>query len=310
MRKNKNISEHEKLLTKLLTKYDLNYIRNVLTLPKTAFIVSLIACIVDGMTVYRSIDRIMKGNFMLTLLMTITAAAVLDMFPGYFPIAVQRMKYYNDSEDEFQEKIIKIALFGGIMSFIMVFTALCIVRSANIEFILSSQFEREALYQASNKRALFQPSFSGVGAQSIVIFMDVLNLGTSLGVFLASLLTTPTEKENTHRKKYSMGLDVAVVQNKKQYEVDQLLGVIDTCEASINNTKSQIGALKTEAVSQGNIEKVKAREALESVLGDSDVSDVITKSSEDIVSSEDVATVDRDISDLAAKYHNNDTSSS
>lgn len=283
MLKEKKKSEYESEKN-LLKKYGLNYKPNMLLSTAVVLIISMVACGVDGTTVYLTFDSILKGNTIFNMLMTVMAAAILDVFPMYFPLAIMKIRKHQEEKDRFYEHTIKLSLIGGVATWILLFISLCLVRSFNADFIVAQQLKRQALYNVTND-GTFHAVLSSTGKHMIMLFMDVLNVGTSVGVFLASMLSTPSEKENLERKRVSYTIDWSEIVATKQNEACQLESVINNTEQNKAHGKEEISTRREEAKSKAITAKVEAREVLESTVGDSDVSVVVTESSETIVNS-------------------------
>ena len=102
------------------------------------FIISAIATACDGLTVYFTLDPILKGASYFNLLLTITAAAILDIFPAFWEYGFESIKY---SQDRFDKVLNKTLLGLAIGSWFLVMIGLCVIRYSATDFILESLIE-------------------------------------------------------------------------------------------------------------------------------------------------------------------------
>ncbi len=248
---------------------------NVLLSAKTVFVIGLIATIIDGVTIYMSLDPILKGMIIFTLLLSCVGAAVLDLFPIYWPIAIERMREKNNSDI-----VVKIFFACTVITWGLVLISLCVFRFSAWNFILMEALQENSIaLQESGE--LYQPELSKAVGIIIMMFFNALNLATSAAVLLASVLSTKSQKEDKANKKLTLKMQLDNLAAEKQQEVDQLNNVAHIDYSQLDNDR--LDALKRVVDSEAIVNKTIAREVLEEELSDSDVDVVITKSCHDVV---------------------------
>lgn len=260
---------------KVLKKAGMWWKPNVLLSAKTVFVIGLIATIIDGVTIYMSLDPILKGMLIFTLLLSCVGAAVLDLFPIYWPIAIERIKDKNNSD-----MVIKIFFACTVITWGLVMLALCVFRFSAWNFILIEALQENSI-ALQESEDLYQPELSKTIGIIIMMFFNALNLATSAAVLLASVLLTKSQKEVLTNKKLTLKTELEYLVTEKQQEIDQLNNVVNTDYTQLDTDR--LNALKRVADSEAVVNKIIAREVLEEELSDSDVDVVITKSCHDVV---------------------------
>lgn len=263
---------------KVLKKAGMWWKPNVLLSAKTVFFIGLIATIIDGITIYMSLDPILKGMLIFTLLLSCVGAAVLDLFPIYWPIAIEKVNGKNNTD-----VVIKIFFACTVITWGLVMLALCVFRFSAWDFILMEALQENsiALQESGN---LYQAELSKAVGIIIMMFFNALNLATSAAVLLASVLSTKSQKEDMANKKLTLKMELEYLATEKQHEIDQLNNVVNTDYTQIDTDR--LDALKRISDSEAVVNKIISREVLEEELSDSDVDVVITKSCHDVVDNE------------------------
>lgn len=248
---------------------------NMLLSSTAVFVIGLIATMIDGVTIYMSLDPILKGMLVFTLLLSCVGAAVLDLFPIYWPIAIEKIKGKNNSD-----MVIKIFFICTVITWGLVMLALCVFRFSAWDFILKEALQENsiALLESEN---LYQPKLSNTIGIIIMVFFNSLNLATSAAVLLASVLSTKSQKEDLANKKFTLKTELENLAAEKQQEIDQLSNVITADYTQLDSDK--LDALKRDADSEAVVNKIIAREVLEEELSDPDVDMVLTKSCHDAI---------------------------
>lgn len=260
---------------KVLKKAGMWWKPNVLLSGGTVFVIGLIATIIDGITIYMSLDPILKGMLIFTLLLSCIGAAVLDLFPIYWPIAIERIKDKSNSD-----VVIKIFFACTVITWGLVMISLCVFRFSAWNFILMEALQENSI-ALQESGDLYQPELSKAVGIIIMMFFNALNLATSAAVLLASVLSTKSQKEDKANKKLTLKMQLDNLAAEKQQEVDQLNNVANTDYTQLD--ADRLDALKRVADSEAIVNKTIAREVLEEELSDSDVDVVITKSCHDVV---------------------------
>lgn len=256
------------------------YKEDALIKPKTVFIISAIACITDGLTVYLTLDPLLKTMVLMTLLCTFTASAILDVFPAFWPYAFDRMKGNGKENKTFFQKLIKILFIISLITWFFVFAALCIVRCSAWEFILLDTI-RESLI-AQQDTDLYQPQFTAFLGQMLMLFMNAVNIATSASVLLASMLSYVPNHVKMKAKRNTINLLLTEAKIDREQEINQLNAVIENDEyRSVEDAKHN--SAYNEAAAEALTKSVEAREDLESYLNDPDVDVTVTASSEELV---------------------------
>lgn len=260
---------------KVLKKAGMWWKPNVLLSVKTVFAVGLIATIIDGVTIYMSLDPILKGMLIFTLLLSCVGAAVLDLFPIYWPIAIEKIKGKNNSD-----MVIKIFFICTVITWGLVMLALCVFRFSAWDFILKEALQENSIELLESEN-LYQPELSNTIGIIIMIFFNSLNLATSAAVLLVSVLSTKSQKEDLVNKRLTLKTELEHLAAGKQQEIAQLTNVINSDYTQLD--ADRIDALKRDADAEAVVNKIIAREVLEEVLSDPDVDVVLTKSCHDAV---------------------------
>lgn len=259
----------------VLKKAGLWWKPNILFSGKTVFFIGSIATGVDGFTIYTSLDQILKGMFIFTLLLSCVGAAVLDLFPIYWPIAIDRIKDKNNSDI-----VVKIFFVCTVITWLGVMLALCVFRFSAWDFILIEALQENSI-ALKESGDLYQPELSKTIGIMIMLFFNALNLATSAAVLLVSVLSTKSHNEDMTNKKLRLKMELENLATEKQQEIDQLNNVINANYTQFD--ADRLEALKQVADSEAVKNKVIAREVLEEELSDPDVDVVLTKSSHNVV---------------------------
>lgn len=258
--KNKTLFEDE---IKVLKKYGLWWKENPLKKGTTVFIISIVATIVDGLTVYFTLNPILKGNLVMNLLLTITASAVLDAFPSYWVIGFDKAKNQNQS-------IIKILLAISIISWLLVFITLCLVRIKGWQFILESSLQEQYLNQQSNVD-MFIPELDKSLGLIIMIFLNAVNFGTSAAVLLSAQISYTSEKTLKARKRFSISTLLNQIKFDRQSVISEINNLENVDFQAIEETKHN--SYKFRAFEEAQKQKRISVEDLAKELGDPDVSE-------------------------------------
>ncbi|MBS6627809.1 MAG: hypothetical protein KH282_01915 [Clostridiales bacterium] len=187
----------------LLKKTELYYKPDSLTKPFTVFVISAIAAICDAVTVFLSLDPILKGNQAITLLMTFMAAFVLDVLPSFWPYGFDYMNTYKKWGDPFRALTIKIFLVAAIVSWGLVMLFLSIVRYAAADIILINTIRE---FQDIADSGLYQPQVTGILKFALMTFMNVINIASSAAVLFAASLSYNPFSNIEKQKKATFGL--------------------------------------------------------------------------------------------------------
>lgn len=258
----------------VLKKAEMWWKPNVLLSGKTVFFIGLIATLIDGVTIYISLDPILKTMFIFTLLLSCVGAAVLDLFPIYWPLAIDRIKDKNNSD-----MVIKTFFVCTVITWFVVMLALCVFRFSAWDFILIEALQENSI-ALEESGDLYQPELSKTIGIMIMMFFNALNLATSSAVLLVSVLSTKSHNEDMTNKKLTVKTELENLAIQKQQEIDQLNTVINSDYAQID--ADRLDAFKRVVDSEAVANKVIAREVLEEELSDPDVDVVLTKSSHNV----------------------------
>lgn len=255
---------------KLLEKTGLLYKRDVLTRPITMFIISTIATVCDGLTVYFTLDPIIKDAWYFTLLLTLTAAAILDIFPAFWEYGFESIKY---SKDHFDKVLNKTLLGIAIGSWFLVMIALCVIRYSAADFILESVLE--SYMNANEYDDAFTPQVTTLLKMGVMTFMNLVNLGTSAAVLLASHISFTPKEERDKQKAATFSYYIENFKAELESERKQLEDVIDDDTTNTYEKKRADNAVAV-AEAQAKIKQQEAVEELEKFHGDGDVTEKIT----------------------------------
>lgn len=258
----------------VLKKAEMWWKPNVLLSGKTVFFIGLTATLIDGVTIYISLDPILKTMFIFTLLLSCVGAAVLDLFPIYWPLAIDRIKDKNNSD-----MVIKTFFVCTVITWFVVMLALCVFRFSAWDFILIEALQENSI-ALEESGDLYQPELSKTIGIMIMMFFNALNLATSSAVLLVSVLSTKSHNEDMTNKKLTVKTELENLAIQKQQEIDQLNTVINSDYAQID--ADRLDAFKRVVDSEAVANKVIAREVLEEELSDPDVDVVLTKSSHNV----------------------------
>ena len=254
----------------LLKRTGMLYKRDVLTRPITMFIISAMATICDGLTVYFTLDPIIKDAWYFTLLLTLTAAAILDIFPAFWEYGFESVKH---SQDHFDKVLNKTLLGIAIGSWGLVMIALCVIRYSAADFILESVIENNI--DANEYDDAFTPQVTTLLKMGVMTFMNLVNIGTSAAVLLASHISFTPQEEKYKQQAATFNYYVGEARSDLNVELEQLEAIVnDDTTAAYEEQRAANAVSIVEA--QAEIHKTEAREELQKALGDSDVSEKLT----------------------------------
>ena len=247
---------------KVLKKQGLWYKQNFMNKSSTVFIIACIATLVDGLTIYYTLNPILKGNMIMNLLLTITASAILDIFPSYWVDSIEKIKKHKDFT-------VKLFLIITVVAWVCVFICLCVVRIHGWQFVLQSTLQEQYSNQESNVD-MFVPVLDKTLGIIIMLFLCIVNIATSAAVLLATAITHTPEETMKSRQKFSIKTLLNQVRFNKEMEKQQLEDVIASDFEAYENAKHE--RFKAEAEAEANRQRKIAVEDLARELSDSDVS--------------------------------------
>lgn len=247
---------------KVLKKQGLWYKQNFMNKSSTVFIIACIATLVDGLTVYYTLNPILKGNMIMNLLLTITASAILDIFPSYWVDSIEKIRNHKDFT-------VKLFLIISVMAWMLVFICLCVVRIHGWQFVLQSTLQEQYSNQESNVD-MFIPVLDKTLGIIIMLFLCAVNIATSAAVLLATAITHTPEEIMKSRQKFSIKTLLNQLSLKKDTEKQQLEDVIASDFEAYENAKHD--GFKAEAEAEAQRQRKIAVEDLARELSDSDVS--------------------------------------
>lgn len=248
---------------KVLKKQGLWYKRSFMNKSSTVFIIACIATLVDGLTVYYTLNPILKGNMIMNLLLTITASAILDIFPSYWVDSIEKIKNHQDFT-------VKLMMIISVVAWVFVFICLCVVRVYGWQFVLQSTLQEQYSIKESNVDMLFIPVLDKTLGIIIMLFLCFVNFATSAAVLLATAITHVSEETMKSRQKFSIKTVLNQIRFKKEMEKQQLEDVIASDFEAYENAKHD--GFKAEAEAEANRQRKIAVEDLARELSDSDVS--------------------------------------
>lgn len=248
---------------KVLKKQGLWYKQNFMNKSSTVFIIAFIATLVDGLTIYYTLNPILKGNMVMNLLLTVTASAILDIFPSYWVDSIEKIKKHKDFT-------VKLFLIISVMAWMLVFICLCVVRIHGWQFVLQSTLQEQYSIKESNVDMLFIPVLDKPLGIIIMLFLCAVNIATSAAVLLATAITHTPEEIMKSRQKFSIKTLLNQLSLKKDTEKQQLEDVIASDFEAYENAKHD--GFKAEAEAEAQRQRKIAVEDLARELSDSDVS--------------------------------------
>lgn len=247
---------------KVLKKQGLWYKRSFMNKSSTVFIIACIATLVDGLTVYYTLNPILKGNMIMNLLLTITASAILDIFPSYWVDSIEKIRNHKDFT-------VKLFLIISVMAWMFVFICLCVVRIHGWQFVLQSTLQEQYSNQESNVD-MFIPVLDKTLGIIIMFFLCFVNFATSAAVLLATAITHTPEGIMKSRQKFSIKTLLNQLSLKKDTEKQQLEDVIASDFEAYENAKHD--GFKAEGEAEAQRQRKIAVEDMARELSDSDVS--------------------------------------
>lgn len=247
---------------KVLKKQGLFYKQNFMNKSSTVFIIACIATLVDGLTIYYTLNPILKGNMVMNLLLTITASAILDIFPSYWVDSIEKIKNHQDFT-------VKLMMIISVVAWVFVFVCLCVVRIHGWQFVLQRTLQEQFSNQESNVD-MFIPVLDKTLGIIIMLFLCFVNFATSAAVLLATAITHVSEDTMKSRQKFSIKTLLNQVRFNKEMEKQQLEDVIASDFEAYENAKHD--GFKVEAEAEANRQRKIAVEDLARELSDSDVS--------------------------------------
>ncbi len=274
--KNNTIYGDEK---KILKKHGLWFKKDIAISPLMVTGISILAAVIDGLSTYYTPDPFLKGIAVFSMLITFACAIVLDVFPMYWPYAIDKVKCFKDKDDNFNKIVIKTILIITIVTWCLVFLALCAFRYNGMEFILKSTIQQNKM--ALENTDVYTPLFRNSMGYILMTFLNFVNIGTSAFVLLASYLSYTPISEKKKIKQLSIETSLNEIRGKKNAEIAHLDEVINHDYA--NEEAAKHNAKLEEAKAQAQMKKVEAREDLAKFHHDSDVTATITDSSKSIV---------------------------
>lgn len=195
---------------KVLKKQGLWFKQNFMNRSSTVFIIACIATLVDGLTVYYTLNPILKGNMVMNLLLTITASAILDIFPSYWIDSIEKIRKHQDLT-------VKLMMIISVVAWMLVFVCLSVVRIHGWQFVLQSTLQEQYSIKESNV-SMFIPVLDKTLGIIIMLFLCFVNFATSAAVLLATAITHVSEETMKSRQKFSIKTVLNQIHFKKEME--------------------------------------------------------------------------------------------
>lgn len=243
----------------VFARNNLTFKKASLLSPTTVLLIGFMACIADAITIYQTIDPLIKKEVVFTLLFTLTSTAVIDIGPAYFPEAIKKLEAKKLSGESGTS--IKCFLVLTITMCALILVAIFTLRYVGWEFIF------EQTVKINN-------SFSKIHAFTIVTFMNFVNLATSIFVFFLSYICSNNFKEEKQLKKFTLDYSLTEEIIEIQHEIGELDRIINY--NYISEEQALLKAAARSAAEEADYQKIVAREALERFTHDEDVNIKIT----------------------------------
>ncbi len=233
--------------------------------PIVVYIIAFLAAIGDGATFFTVLDPIFRGDFRLTLLLVVMTAFIIDVSVIYLAPLIKKNIYYSKEKKGTPIQITyKILLIAYLSVWVATMFSIIVLRFSNPELILQKTLEMIA--EADPEDFVVQMSKSGMYA--IILFMSVLNIASSVAVFIPGYLTTFTDLEEEAMKRGEYEKELSQLEERLEY-----LNVLEEQLSEITILK------KNELRSQAILQCAIAREELNRVQGDSDITNIVTNQS-------------------------------
>ena len=266
---------------KSLKKLDIYWTKPILTRSAVVLAISVGAAIVDGLSINYTLSPIIKGLGIMCPLLTLAFAVVLDILPNYFTLGFLRIRNLENQEDKKQAKFVKSGLFVAGIIWLVSFASLCAVRAALSPVILKEVIREFAVDKKSD--FVVTPWIQ----QLLMLFLDVVNLGTSGFVLIANIVSFKSLSEYMQAKEITTEVEFEKGEKELERKANELEPIAAMTDEEIENrTKQTIEDAAAEAATQAVGEKVFSREVLERKEADGDVDIKITADSVKVVHSE------------------------
>ena len=254
---------------KLLKRSGSYWRKPVLTSAIVVYAFALLFTIGDALTVNFVMDKLFKDMFLFSTLLTVSMSVILDVVPAFVPILYKKLAYYKQRDENYMVTFIKASLIFAIVAWIIVFVALCIVRSVNANLIMAKSLEAYKEMQADSAVDL---TFGKMQTQVLMLFLDAVNLGSSAAVFAIAASAMKSNQEDA--KSLFATISVWVKEQKARFhkEKTELEPVIKAKKEDFVAIEEQV-ALDACEVAKGKAfaEEQYTREALLTILSDPDV---------------------------------------
>lgn len=230
--------------------------------PVVVYFIAFIAAIGDGATFFTVLDPVFRGDFRLTLLLVVMTAFIIDVSVIYLAPLIKKNIYYSKEKKGTPIQITyKILLIAYLSVWVATMFSIIVLRFSNPELILQKTLEMIA--EADPDDFVVQMSKSGMYA--IILFMSILNIASSVAVFIPGFLTTHTDLEDEAEKRTEYEKELSQLEERLKY--------LDSLEEQLPETTA---LKKSELRSQAILQCALAREELNRVRGDSDITHIVT----------------------------------
>ena len=265
------MTRNNKMLTgeKLLKRTGSYWRKPVLTSAIVVYAFALLFTIGDALTVNFVMDKLFKDMFLFSTLLTVSMSVILDVVPAFVPILYKKLAYYKQRNEDYMVTFIKASFIFAIVAWIIVFVALCIVRSVNANLIMAKSLEAYKEMQADSAVDL---TFGKMQTQVLMLFLDAVNLGSSAAVFAIAASAMKSNQEDA--KSLFATISVWVKEQKARFhkEKTELEPVIKAKKEDFVAIEEEIIKYAKEvAKAQAYAEEQYTREVLLSILSDPDV---------------------------------------
>ena len=265
------MTRNNKTLTgeKLLKRTGSYWRKPVLTSAIVVYSLALLFTAADALTVNYVMDKLFKDMALFTTLLTISMGLILDFLPGYIPIVYKKLAQYKQSDEGYMATFMRIALIFSIVTWVIVFVTLCVVRALNAHLIMSASIEAYKEMQADSTINL---TFGTTQAQVLMLFLDAVNLGSSAAVFVVTASAMKSNQEDIQMKSITISTWVKEQKARLLKEESELRPLVDAKKGDFEAIEDEVERDAGEvAKAQAYAEEEYTRQMLLSILSDPDV---------------------------------------
>lgn len=273
-----NNVEINKKISKINSKHNLKFHLDISERGLFYMAIVTVAVAVDSILAFMTLDKIFTGDAMVfTWLLTISFALIVDLMPAFAPSMIRKLEHHKKSNDSFNFNLMLVSTIVFLSIVVLTLLSMFALRHLTMENIFQSKIDE--VFQNKNEEYGFYADFPKSAQVACIVFMNVINLSTTLATLTVGILRSKPISEYEKQRSTSYNYSLKGIINELKDEKDDL--IMSQFNVENFDVDAKVHARVEEAKKQETIEIVSSHEDLLAVKADPDVSHLATEASEE-----------------------------